>query len=91
MAFDLPLRLRPLHHHLLIRRDGQHLEAKGQRAVAEGDAAVRRASLQGELQLPGQHDRHQLLQRGGRTGGDGDHEGKERVADGRGRQVFVLI
>lgn len=91
MALNLPLRLRPLHHHLLIGRNGQHLEAQGQRLVAEGDAAVRGASLQGELQLPGQHDRHQLLQRGGRTGGDGDHEREERVSDGRGRQVFIVI
>lgn len=90
MAFDLPLRLRPLHHHLLIGWNCEYMEAKGECPVAEGDAAVRRTGLQGKLQLPGQHDSHQLLQRVGRKGGDGDHEGEEWVPNGRRCQVFIV-
>lgn len=68
-----------------------HLETQKQLALAQGDAAVRRPRLQGQLQLSGQDGRSQLLQRRGGARGDGDNAREERGADGRGHQILLLI
>lgn len=59
------------------------MEAERNYSLAKINSALWRAGLQGQLQLPWQHDRHQFLQLGRGTHIDVYHEGKEWSTHGR--------